>query len=353
MGGLGLPNPLGPAPVGLAGGGLAAGPTRLPVPLTLPHPRLLLSPTALLRLVLSPNFTLAGALGQPAVFLALGAQLLTTLLALSLAGLVLSHSWRETNPAAALIPASPGVPALLARLTRGQGRKLRPWLERSPWSWLAQRRVWHRRFVQGLFIAMPWVALGLGARRDSDIWLILLWILQFLLKVLVASEAAHLFVEHRRQGLFELLLTTPVSGRDIAKAHAGAMRRLVVLPALSLAVAPWLWGAIPNSRGAVAYLALAAIMLLDIEALIWVAPSRALRLKRPHLAGLSALVRVLVLPGMLAALFTLPLAAAGLLGLVMLYLLWVWFLVLTILTARENIERLREAADEGRLEPLE
>lgn len=335
-------------PVGTSPG----GPWTL-TPLVLPPVGVLLSPLALLRCVLAPGFTLAGALREPAVLLSLGTQLGTTFVALALAGVLLARSWRETRPAGALAPGIIRMPWRPLGARRCRPGRQRAWLERSPWSWLAQRRVWHRRLMQGVFIALPWVALGLGAREDPDLWLVFLWGAQFLLKVLLASEAAHLFVEHRRGGLFELVLTTPLSAREIASAHAGAMRRLVALPVLSLAVAPWIWRGPIDAEPVLPYLIPWLLVLAEIEALIWVAPARALRLKRPHLAWLSALVRVLVLPRLLVLVLMWPVAGIGLAGLWMLSITWFLILLMIILSSREELEQLREAANQGQLEAVE
>jgi hypothetical protein len=125
-----------------------------------------------------------------------------------------------------------------------------------------------------------------------------------LLKFFVAGEAAAAIANHRRAGTLELLLSTPLTVRDIVRAQFQAARWQFGLPllitaalTLGLALALALWGEETVNGHVLTVVVLAVIALFaDAFTLVWLASWRAIAARRiQHSAG-SAVFRVLVLP---------------------------------------------------------
>ncbi|MCP5521468.1 MAG: ABC transporter permease [Verrucomicrobiales bacterium] len=228
-------------------------------------------------------------------------------LSLFLAGSMLKRAWRGEGR----LGGNGGLWPWMARWMFGgsETRRVlrRRLLDRNPWTWLVCRNVLKRRiFIWGLTPVLPLYAV-VGRRllgdygHDAELTLVLAYVLQLLLKVLVASEASHLFAENRRAGSFELLLTTSLGEREIVRGHAASVRRLFAWPVLVTLVTTALLVA-PQTEGwqFPVFLLVAALLIWDMEVLIWVGMWRGLVQKRAHLAAFSAMLRVLFWPSLLA-----------------------------------------------------
>ena len=131
----------------------------------------------------------------------------------------------------------------------------------------------------------------------------------FLLKLLIAVQVCRFFVEARRTGSFELLLTTPLTNQQIVDGQVNAVWRafggpliafgvLLFFP-LSLRVVLALfndgWLALPASLGG-AFLSVGCglRMVADLFAIMWFGMGLALTTKRPNLAPALTVIFVLV-----------------------------------------------------------
>lgn len=137
----------------------------------------------------------------------------------------------------------------------------------------------------------------------------------FLMKMLLAAQACAFFVEARRTGSLELLLSTPLLNRDIIKGQWMALRRLFLWPLLTflfLSFIPLGYGIfsalveLKTSRVVDAILQGAGGGLMicwfglglvaDAFAVCWVGMWLALSIKKPWLAPALTILFVLVLP---------------------------------------------------------
>ncbi len=189
-------------------------------------------------------------------------------------------------------------------------------LDRNPWTWLGSRNRLKQRLLWATVVPIlpMWTAIGWlrGNPWDAALTLTLAYVVQLFLKVLIASEASYLFAETRRSGAFELLLTTPLSGRQITQGHVATMRRLFTPPALVTALTANLVVATELSAAEQAVVAATTLLLLwDLHAIAWVGMWRGLRQRRPHLASLNTLLRVLVWPSMALAFLSVISVAAS------------------------------------------
>jgi hypothetical protein len=138
----------------------------------------------------------------------------------------------------------------------------------------------------------------------------------FLLKWLLALQACRFFVEARRNGALEMLLCTPLTGRDILDGQMLALKRsflrpivwllvLLFVPVVFQLVAARAWH---TPEMGTAFIGLVGSgfgclrMCADCYAVIWFGMWLALTLKKPGLAPSLTVLFVLVLPSMLCVL---------------------------------------------------
>ena len=136
----------------------------------------------------------------------------------------------------------------------------------------------------------------------------------FLLKALLAAQACRFFVEARSNGALEMLLSTPLTSREIIRGQSLALRRSFLWPVLAFAGIMFLPDAIQVIRavliGRPEHLGEAALgslvtgicavrMLIDSYTVCVFAMALALTLKRPTMALGTAIVAVLILPSIL------------------------------------------------------
>ncbi len=241
---------------------------------------------------------------------------------LVLASLVAPHTWQD-RPA--------GV------------RKLR-WRERVQlWSYgsLAERRDFRRRLLDAnayfwltarsrLKPAWVWGVLGLvacgwgwGLAKFHREWLNLATyiftavVLNVLLKGWVALEAGRQLAEDRKQGALELLLSTPLTIRDILRGQMLALMRQFLGPLVLVLVVEFLffWAAASDTNvenqaalWGMLWGGLALTLLADLAALFWVGMWLGLSARNPDRAASGSVVRILVVPGVAFALVVLVLA---------------------------------------------
>lgn len=209
-------------------------------------------------------------------------------------------------------------------------------LERGAFYWLFARRRWKPVGPLALVglglvaLAIAWWDEG-GAAPPLSVAVLLGFTLHVLLKFWIAGEAASVLVQHRREGTFELLLSTPLTVRDILSGQFRALRRqfgpAVLVTALLTAGYPLMWSLLDpewdRDTGEVAVpiaLLASAALVGDVWTLVWLATWRALAARRYQHAAGSAVFRVLVLPWLVLILLALG-SIRG--GLAMAIMLWV------------------------------
>jgi hypothetical protein len=127
--------------------------------------------------------------------------------------------------------------------------------------------------------------------------------LNSLLKLWIAIEAVQKLAEDHQSGALELLLSTPLSVRDIVRGQLLALRRqflgpllvvLVIEVFLVIQVSRHAYQGVPAiPAGEVAGL---VMLLCDIAAVIFAGMSSALTARSPNFASVNSISRVLILP---------------------------------------------------------
>jgi len=235
-------------------------------------------------------------------------------------------------------------------------------LELNPVQWLAGRHRLKRRFLwafYGLAAAVWLVVLLLSGRSRYDLALTFAAALLFQspLKWLMASEATWRWFEDRRSGALELLLTTPLSVREILGGQMRALLSLFAFPVISLLVVETLAlmvGAGPSEsqRGTALMLAAAIIVFVwDLHTLSWLGTWLGLVRAKPMRAFFAALFRILILPWLIFLAFMLVAPSLGEVGLALAFLTPCALInSVSYLTAKRNLHTKLRLAAAGQLE---
>jgi ABC-type transport system involved in multi-copper enzyme maturation permease subunit len=187
----------------------------------------------------SPGYVLAAASawGRSSYWAALAVTQLIGWAMLGLACALVPHTWQDKKRAGTIITASWAYAWRYggARRRRRLRRKL---LDLQPVAWLACRERWQSLgvwamaiLVVGGFVA---VLIKMDAQEGWIFWNYLGGLFTLLLYLWTASQACRFFVEARRTGLLELLLATPVSGKQIVRGQLMALLRMFGLPVVML-----------------------------------------------------------------------------------------------------------------------
>jgi ABC-type Na+ efflux pump permease subunit len=192
-------------------------------------------------------------------------------------------------------------------------------LDKNSFYWLAARARLKPAFVWAVFglLGCGW-AWGLAKwHRDwlnGFMFVITGIVLNVVLKAWVASEAGRQLAEDRKIGALELLLSTPMTVRDILQGQFLALRRQFVGPlALTLVVGTiFLWAILQEpgdeqERGLwrLFWIGGMVMLVMDLLALYWVGMWQALTAKNPNRAASGGVARVLILPPLVWALMIL------------------------------------------------
>jgi ABC-type transport system involved in multi-copper enzyme maturation permease subunit len=156
---------------------------------------------------------------------------------LALACALVPHTWQDKKRAGASTTGSWAYAWRYggARRRRRLRQKL---LDLHPVAWLACRERWQSQgvwamaiLVVGGFVA---VLIRMEGREGWIFWSYLGGLFTLLLYLWTASQACRFFVEARQSGLLELLLATPVSGKQIVRGQWRALLRMFGLPVAML-----------------------------------------------------------------------------------------------------------------------
>jgi hypothetical protein len=229
---------------------------------------------------------------------------------LVLASLIAPHSWKERPPGAQrlrwndrLRSWSYGDPA-----ERTAFRRLL--LNKNAYFWLAARA--------RLKPAAVWAVLALlgcgwawGLAKYHRDWLSEFMyfatglVLNLLMKIWFASETGRQLAADRTQGALELLLSTPLTVREILRGQLLALKRqflgpmVVVLTAFfifMLASASEVSAADDRAAWLLFWAALITLLVADMAGLYWVGMWQGLTARNPNRATGAALARIMVLP---------------------------------------------------------
>lgn len=192
-------------------------------------------------------------------------------------------------------------------------------LDRNAFYWLSARArlkpalVW---FVFGL-LGCGWAWGLVKWHRDwlnVGMYVMTGVILNVLLKAWLASEAGRQLAEDRKLGALELLLSTPLTVRDILRGQFLALKRQFLGPLIvTLIVATlFLWAILqePNDETERSFWRMFWIggmimLVMDLVALYWVGMWQAVTAKNPNRAASGGVARILILPPVLWALIIL------------------------------------------------
>ncbi|MEW6307378.1 MAG: ABC transporter permease subunit [Verrucomicrobiota bacterium] len=236
---------------------------------------------------------------------------------LALAGIQLQRHWQAD------VGQPPVAPHPLRRGKGAQGKRRERVGDQAPMYWLVRRGIPHRLAIWLVFLLSrvvgDWEHIQMvSGFMAMDLQMVFVFLglgLAICAHFLPAYVAARCFVEARRNGALELLLTTPLSVGELVRGQTRALTRILGGPVL--AVVAWdvmmMWGAwykaadssIVMGSGQMNYttwliwskLGEAVTFVLDVVALCWVAMWLALVSPKPGQAAARAFVRVIIVPG--------------------------------------------------------
>lgn len=232
------------------------------------------------------------------------------------ASLVVPHSWqdRPANSRQSALPSTEAAPT--SNRARSRARARGALLEENPVRWISGRDLRAPAVVWLLVLVWAFIVIStlyflreMGAA--TGMLLYCSHVLGYFIKLLFAWQVCQYFAEARRSGTLEMLLSTPLSNREILSGHAQAALRgfawplgifivLTFLPGAVLAsgwLFQWKISSVPDlmvsSLFPVGY---AVRMLLDLLAIYWLGLWLALSSRRPQNAPLLTILFVLILP---------------------------------------------------------
>ena len=188
-------------------------------------------------------------------------------------------------------------------------------LDQNPFFWLAGRDRLKARYVWFFLGSMIllWIA-GFVAMRESifdwEVSCFVHFMIHGFLKIWLTSETCSRFVEDRRSGALELLLSSPLRVPEIARGQDLALRRQFARPILAVVTIDLLllFIGIKSFRHGISPLDMTLmvcagliVLLADLMALKWVAMWQALLVTHLNRAVIKTLFSILALPWMIYA----------------------------------------------------
>jgi ABC-type transport system involved in multi-copper enzyme maturation permease subunit len=190
----------------------------------------------------------------------------------------------------------------------------------NPFLWLVSRERWKPLYVW-LYVASVsatwiwgWFNYG-DTMLDKDVMVTTLFLFQTFLKLWLVSEACTRLADDRRIGALELLLSTPLTTREMLRGQWLAFRRQFAKPVLVVLLCEFL--VLRQQYTARIVLVNMIMLVVDLMALGWVGMWLGLTARNLNRAILGTIGRVLILPWAVfyVAMFALhifwPLAGGG------------------------------------------
>jgi ABC-type transport system involved in multi-copper enzyme maturation permease subunit len=186
-------------------------------------------------------------------------------------------------------------------------------LDRNAFLWLASRERLKPRYawlVVGLFGGIyAWILIQFtDLLYDLGVALAILFLIHLTFKLWTASEVCSRLIQDRRSGALELLLSSPLSVREIARGQTLALRRIFFRPVsvLILAEIVLMHRMLNQPRSMVndptiiwSFIAAITTLIVDLWALKWVGLWLSLRGKSIERVLLGTTARVMALPWLL------------------------------------------------------
>jgi ABC-type transport system involved in multi-copper enzyme maturation permease subunit len=226
-------------------------------------------------------------------------------------------AWLFLAAAATLVGWRVAVVPTRQRMMQGAIRPRSPLMEAHPVEWLACRSKQHGWLW--LSLILPVVVWGAGVINGQKWWnplalLAVVFALHLLVQFWLAWESTRRLNEIRRNGNLELLMTTPVSDREIVQGQAISLEKqfgapLFAVLAMDAALIMLSRGHFKWAEGeAVEFFTMTASMIfgsvVNSYAMAWVGLWEGLKGRRASTAGLRTLIRIMLIP---SAIFMLPL----------------------------------------------
>ncbi len=187
-------------------------------------------------------------------------------------------------------------------------------LDRNPFLWLSARYRWKPfgpLLLFGSILLLMVAACVVEGGAEATLLGIGCFTLHLLLKFWIASEAVAAITVHRRGGSLELLLTTPLSVRDIVRGQFQSLRRQFGWPLIGTAIVTLLAAIVPRwadgrepAPELVTFAGLTVIGLAaDAYTLVWLGTWKAVATRRIRNAAGNAVFQVLIFPWFLIVLW--------------------------------------------------
>ena len=178
--------------------------------------------------------------------------------------------------------------------------------------WLAGRaslkpvHVWIFVGLMGVWWIGGWAASGRIWLDESE-YMVTALLLNTTLKLWAVVEAGQRLALEKQSGTMELLLSTPLSVREILRGQWRALRRQFLAPFIVVLLVEllflWRTSYRAHTRGMpLVWLAVMVMLVADFVALGWVAMAQALAARSYRRATMGTVVRILILPWVILAL---------------------------------------------------
>ena len=183
-------------------------------------------------------------------------------------------------------------------------------LDTNAFYWLAARarlkpvQVWVFLGLMALWWLVGWITAG-SLWQDDSVAVTAALLLNTTLKFWLVIEAGHRLAEDQKSGALELLLSSPLSVRDLLRGQLLALRRQFLWPLLVVIVCELGFMCQLHARSLdpkvlPVWTSAMVLLVADLLALSWVAMAGALTAKNQNQATLRTIWRILILPWVMA-----------------------------------------------------
>ena len=225
---------------------------------------------------------------------------------LTLACLIVPRTWQDKALGAAATLRRKRMHDLRTGSPERRAVLRRRWLDLNPMLWLVGRYRMKNLAVWGVLVlaALIWGAGLIFAYSDwaqEEVGFLSALILHTIFKFWVATESSRRLSLDRQSGALELLLSTPLTVKEIVRGLMMGLERQFGGPLLVVLLADFLFMMTGRRSTEVVllWLAIMVVLVADLFTLSWLGMWRGLNSRRPNRAASGLLLRVLVLPWVL------------------------------------------------------